>query len=412
LHFVILKEVQMQGRLNALGRVSVLAIALGLLVACVSAATASAAEVEWRQGAGALASAVEYKSSGTFKLIDSGRSGGAFSLSCTMSGEGKAGPGAAGEVTKFLLNTCNNPATECEAAKGLEFEFLNLPWHTALVIVEGKPRDVISSGGKGAPGLRVYCTVFGKVGTLVEECSGTLKTSATNTTSGVEGSFDGEQLSCKHETVASKGTVEGSLLTQSKSGAALEVTRPENWLQGGKALTGSIATKTSGTVKLTDEASTGGVLSVECKDTGGGSAGTSGSDELTKLSFSSCKLVSDGPCEAAVTPNIVPLHLPWHSELVLSEGLTPRTHDVSLSGGSGLPGLRIECRIGGIFYIADECTASALKTSAKNVSAGVEGVFDGEKLTCTASSKKGTGVLEGTHLIEANTSSALEVEFP
>lgn len=274
----------------------------------------------------------------------------------------------------------------------------------------GKPQDVISSGGKGNPGVRIYCSVLG-VRTLAEECSGTLRTSATNSASGVEGSFDGEQLSCSHFSVASKGTVEGSLLTQSKSGAALEATRPENWLQGGKALTGSIGTKTSsGSIKLTDqEVTSWGVLKVECKESGEGTAGVSGADELTKLSFSACKLVSDGPCEAAVAPAVTPVHLPWHSELVLSEGLTPRTHDVSVSGGKGVPGFVIECRFLGVYQVVDECTASALKTGAKNVSTGVEGTFDGEKLTCSGSGKKQTGALEGTQLTEAITGSALEV---
>ncbi|MGA9877070.1 MAG: hypothetical protein WBQ21_14810 [Solirubrobacteraceae bacterium] len=399
----------MKVRLYSLGRVTVLATAFGLLLACMSAASASAAEVEWRQGGIALSAAVEYNSPGTFKLIDSSRFNGSLSLSCEASIDGKAGPGAGGEVTNLGFSSCNRPATECSEAPAIEIEDLNLPWHSELVIAE-KPHDVISSGGKGSPGLRIYCTVSSVPHVLVDECSGTLRTSAVDSTSGVEESFDGEQLSCKHLSVASKGTVEGTLLGQSNSGPKLEVTQHENWLQGEKALTGSIATKTSGTIKLSN-GETGG-WEVECKDSGEGTAGTSGLDEQTKLSFSSCTFVSKGPCEAGVAPTIVAVDLPWHSELVLSEGLPPQTHDVSFSGGTGSPGFRMGCSVGEIFKTdADECTAPVLKTSAKNVGAGVEGPFDGEKLTCK-STKKATGVLEGTQLIEANTGSALEVPDP
>ncbi|HTC58798.1 MAG TPA: hypothetical protein VK691_01635 [Solirubrobacteraceae bacterium] len=380
---------------------------LGSMLTLVWVANASAAEIEWRQGAGALSSTVESESTGTFKLIDSGRSGGAFSLSCSGALTRKVGPGAAGEVTNLNFSLCNTPASECEAGHSIEYEDLNLPWHSELSIVSGKAQDSISSGGKGNPGLRIYCTVGGIPHKLAEECTGKLRIGATNTTSGVEGSFDGEQLSCIAFGVASKGTVEGSLLTTAKSGAALQVTQHENWFQGGKALTGSIATKQSGTIILTVLK---GTTKVECKDAGEGSAGVSGLDELTKLSFSSCKLLPGAECDSGTTPTVAALNLPWKSELVLAEGLTPRTHDLSLPGASGSPGFMVRCVVGGILITVSECTASALTMGAKNVGTGVEGAFYGEMPTCTR--KFAPSILEGTQLIQATTGSALEVAFP
>ncbi|HTC59156.1 MAG TPA: hypothetical protein VK691_03455 [Solirubrobacteraceae bacterium] len=384
---------------------------LGAVFACVCAAKASAAEIEWRQGGAALTSAVAVKSSGNFILQDRGRSAGTLTLECKYEGAGTAGPGVAGKETSFSFTTCSvtHPAGECEGA--LTQEIQHLPWKTELVVTKGTAYDLISSGGTGAPGIKLTCTHLGSPGWVVDECSGTLKTTVKDKTTGVETEYDveeGEPLKCSWKGTASTsgGLVNGVGLVQANSGAALEVVRSENWERERKALTGSVATKTTGSVKLTDES-----LSVECKDTGEGSAGTGGSDELSKLTLSACTFVSSGSCEAGVAPLITAGHLSWHSELLWSPGAAQRSHDVSVSGGKGAPVLSIECRVSGVMKVVDECTATSVRMSATNVTGGVEGSFDGEKLTCSAT-KAATGKLEGTQLIAATSGSALEVEVP
>jgi len=401
----------MVNRLSALSRNVGLAIVLGSIFACVVAANASAAEIEWRQGGAALTAAVEDKSSGNFVLKDPGRSVGALTLECKYTGAGTAGAGAAGKESSFTFTTCEvtQPTGECEGA--LEQQIQHLPWKTELVVTKGSAYDLISSGGSGAPTIKLTCTHLGVSGWVVDECSGTLKTTVKDKTTGVEAEYDveeGEPWKCSWKGTPSTGgvTVSGAGLIQANSGAALEVVRSENWRQGGKALTGSVATKTTGSVKLTDEG-----LAVECKDTGEGSAGTGGSDELSKLTFSACTYVSHGSCETAVAPQIVAGHLSWHSELLWSPGAAQRSHDVSVSGGKGAPVLSIECRVSGVMKVVDECTATSVRMSATNVTGGVEGSFDGEKMTCSAT-KAATGKLEGTQLIAATSGSALEVEVP
>jgi hypothetical protein len=172
------------------------------------------------------------------------------------------------------------------------------------------------------------------------------------------------------------------------------VTTPE-WKVGGVALTEAAATKWKGSVKLTDEYEAGKSLSVECGDTGEGSAGPVAVDEETQWATSGC-VTKAGSCGQ---PTIEAVRLPWHTELSASAG---SISDLTTKGSTGAPLLRILCS--GI--IRDQCEAT-LSAALKNVTGGVEATFDGAKLKCTLN-KSTTGTLEGAQVIETAKGGKLE----
>lgn len=386
---------------------SVVLAVLGSLLLSVCAAQASASEVEWRQGGGPLTEAVGTKWKGSVTLTDEAAEGVGHpaTLKCEESGEGLAGPGAVDEETKSTwAASCTLTGTRCEAGSE-RVERVNLPWRSELVISEGTPHDLITSA-KGAPGLKIKCDIAG-VEKVLNECTGTLRTSVTGTTGGVSAVFDGKPLKCEHPGSiypTSTGTLEGSQAIEATKGGKLEVIVFSEWRQGGSSLGEAVATKSKGTVKLTDEEATGGPLTLECETAGEGTVGPKTADEESKWTASNCVVVS-GACEKGKSVELVAVHLPWRSELVLSE---EATRDVILSSGKGVPGFQVKCYAGGIFKTADECTATALRTGMTNVTGGVDATFDGEKLKCKLGGT-GAGKLEGTQLIEATKGGKLEV---
>jgi hypothetical protein len=177
------------------------------------------------------------------------------------------------------------------------------------------------------------------------------------------------------------------------------------WGQGGMSLSEAVATKSKGTFKVTAEGEAGAKykIEVECEDSGEGSVDPGVGDEETKWTTSKCAPVSGGKCEAG-RAEVIAMDLPWHSELVFSEGTS---RDVMTSGGKGTPGYTIKCIIGGIFKVASECTGT-IETAMTNVTGGVDATFDGENLGCT-NEKSSMATIEGTQLIEASKGSKLEV---
>jgi hypothetical protein len=399
-------------RTHRLKRASALMVALGLLLlAC--AAQASAAEVEWRQGSATLAEAIATKSSGTMTMTDEGLEGAGhpWTLECSATAsEGLAGPGAADEEAHGIWgDECSrtNPP-RCSVTPLYTLEYLHLPWKSELAVKEGRVQDVIN-GKEGKPGFKIGCSISGTP-TTIAECTGTLEARVTNTVEGVSGTFDGEKLTCENFAYGkSSGVLKGSMLVEAAKGSKLDVARAVGWRQGGTELSKSIATKSKGDVKLTDEST---AVSVECEGTGEGSAGAGSAGEVTKWTASKCTLLAAGSvCEKGKVAEIVATHLPWRSELVRLEGLVESPRDLIASSGKGAPGYEIECTVGGIFKTVDECTATALETAVANASGGVDATFDGEKLKCSVGGA-GTGKLEGTQFIEAASGGTLEVNSP
>ena len=352
---------------------------------------------EWRQGGAELLESVGTKSKGSVKLTDEGDS---LEVECEGAGEGSVGAGSVGEESKWAKSKCTLvKAASCEAGKGAELSAVSLSWHSELVMPEGAVRDSITTGGKGTPGFTIKCTVGGIL-KVVDECTGTLKTSVTNAAGGVDAAFDGEKLKCSVGG-AGAGALEGTELIEAAKGGTLEVTGPA-WRQGGAELLESAGTKSKGSVKLTDE---GDSLEVECEGTGEGSVGAGSVGEESKWAKSKCTLVKAASCEAGKGAELSAVHLSWHSELVMPEGGAVR--EVITTSGKGTPGFSITCTVGGILKVVDECTGT-LKTSVTNAAGGVDAEFDGEKLKCSVGGA-GAGALEGTELIEAAKGGTLEV---
>lgn len=142
-----------------------------------------------------------------------------------------------------------------------------------------------------------------------------------------------------------------------------------------------------------DTKTAGGAASVECKVTGEGTIEAGGKDEVTSASATACKGVK--LCGGTIT--VLPLHLPWHTQLEqVSEEVI---RDKVTSGGSGEPGWSVECTILGI-KVLDECTG-ATTVAAEDVTGGVDMSYDAKsaRTNCTQGGA-GSGVIKGTELDE------------
>jgi hypothetical protein len=178
------------------------------------------------------------------------------------------------------------------------------------------------------------------------------------------------------------------------------------WAQGGTSLSGAIGTKWKGNVKITDESLE---VTVECADSGEGSAGPGAVDKVTTLTVSSCTPVDSPNCKTLESAKA--LDLPWNGDLTV----------VKSGGGVGIrnmiteeskdPGFSFECTTP-IGKVLDTCIASALSTNGEDRTGGVEATFAREiPLNCSEGGK-GKGRLEGIQSIEAVKGSALEVLSP
>jgi hypothetical protein len=174
------------------------------------------------------------------------------------------------------------------------------------------------------------------------------------------------------------------------------------WALSGTILEETIAIKgKSASVKLEDTKEG----AVECKTSGEGKVGAEGKGEITAMTYSECKTIKS--CEAG-TITVKAVHLPWKVQLAFPEETTDRAN-IS-SGGSGAPGLDLECKVFGI-KVNDECTGET-SVNAETVTGGVNTIFDSKSahLTCSLGGV-GTGVVTGTILDENPTGHELQVPF-
>ena len=189
--------------------------------------TGGPAAPEWRQAGTKLSEPVATKWKGMVKLADTKATGGAVAVECEETGEGTAGPGAVGEVTKVTLSKCVlKESGLCKTSEAPTAEVRYLPWHSELdIITGGAVHDVITKIGSKYPGYSFTCenALGGKTTDVCQAESGPLETGMTNTTGGVNATFDGGKLYCS---VGGKeaGTLEGTHLIEAIKGGKLEVT--------------------------------------------------------------------------------------------------------------------------------------------------------------------------------------------
>jgi hypothetical protein len=157
-------------------------------------------------------------------------------------------------------------------------------------------------------------------------------------------------------------------------------------------------------LELEDSKATGGATAITCVGTGTGTVGANGTDSVKTIKATGCKFVAGkrGSCEESAGVTATARNLGWST--VLEEravGSEKEVRDVILSLTTGVnPGYSVECTVGGIFKITDECTGMiSTKVRANRAEGTVEAVFDEtsekETGTCTVGGV-GAGRVSGT----------------
>ncbi len=177
------------------------------------------------------------------------------------------------------------------------------------------------------------------------------------------------------------------------------------WTLGESDVSEITTAKSASSVNTFEDSKTlGGAAKVECKVTTEDKANTSGKGEITAFTASECLSVK--VCTGTVT--VLAVHLPWHTQLEEVEG---KIRALVSSGGSGQPGVLVECTVLGL-TIKDECTGETT-AAAENTSGGTNLVFDAKSahLNCSVGGA-GTGVVTGTESEEVAGGLKLNVGIP
>jgi len=144
---------------------------------------------------------------------------------------------------------------------------------------------------------------------------------------------------------------------------------------------GTSEVTTSGELELEDSKATGGPTAIKCKGRDIGwvvnlksttEPGEDGTSSITKIE---CKFITVGSCEESKGVTAKPKNLPWGSKLV-ERGSEVR--DELVSGTGGEPGWAVECTVGGILKITDEClrAGNTVNVIANRTTGQVENIFD------------------------------------
>ena len=160
--------------------------------------------------------------------------------------------------------------------------------------------------------------------------------------------------------------------------ASAETQLLAEWLVNGIGVTGTTATVGEGEVLLEDMG-TGADFLCSAKFVGilspnGEAAITLIEDLEAKDDSLNCIITAKGPCEEAngALVTVIPVNLPWAVLLVLMEN--GEFLEEIFSSGAGAPGILTECKALGI-KVDDTCTG-ATQAQKKNVTGGVEGIFN------------------------------------
>jgi len=171
-----------------------------------------------------------------------------------------------------------------------------------------------------------------------------------------------------------------------------------------KKLTAAVAVTgaSEGKIKLEDMEATGGASLIECEGNQEGTVGPGVEDEVTKITATSCVIVS-GSCENEATAKAV--NLPWKTELAEEGGVV---YDKIISGTGGEPGWKVECKVLGIFKVQDTCEGTA-KTRSLDIHNGVLVHFEPplqKPAKCSLSGKE-SGLVTGLVKIEGTSATSV-----
>jgi hypothetical protein len=170
-----------------------------------------------------------------------------------------------------------------------------------------------------------------------------------------------------------------------------------------KEIIATVEVTASGTLEQEDSKAPGGPAVIKCSASGTGTTGAGGTGSVVTILLKSCEFVEkkSGDCEESKPVTSEFLNLPWSTKLEERENLSKEkeVRNVLSAGHSGkTPGLAIECTVGGILKITDECTGmfSTTKIRANRAEGSVEGEYEKESEpgNCTVGGEK-SGFLRG-----------------
>jgi hypothetical protein len=171
----------------------------------------------------------------------------------------------------------------------------------------------------------------------------------------------------------------------------------------------TVEVTSSSSLELTDTKATGGSSTIKCSGTDAGWVGGS-VDSISKINTTKCERIT-GLCESGKTVTATPIDLPWSTELKEESGGEIR--DAIHATGKG-PGYKIECTVGGIFKVADECFGSLTTKMKNNHSNGtVEAEFESKsgKIECSLGGKE-AGEVKGVDTTKQQPPGAMAVGPP
>ncbi|MGN6372272.1 MAG: hypothetical protein ACTHM1_04690 [Solirubrobacteraceae bacterium] len=352
-------------------------LAVMAMVGAVGAGAAQAAPEwyaagpEWRQAGSPLSEAAATLSKGKVKVSTTQPN---IAVECEVHGEGKVGPGVAGEETKMTMSSCASVgAGECASPS---MTAVSLPWHSELALIGGSLRET----AKGV-GFKLRCTIE-KI-PFEDVCSGSTTAGISTVSSGVEAALSGKELHC---TVSGKndGTLEGTQLIEAASGGKLEATSTGTFVK----LAGALEVARSGELKIEDKGFNG--MGVTCQFTTTGTIEALGLGKINSFVAQSCSKLTGGCSSLGI---VTAINLPWKTELYEAAGAL---RERILSGGSGTPEWSFTCTILGVNY-QDICRL--------NVSPGLENLLNGNvndvfnetltRTTCTRDTHEGEALWQG-----------------
>jgi hypothetical protein len=161
-----------------------------------------------------------------------------------------------------------------------------------------------------------------------------------------------------------------------------------------------VTSSTPGGLEIENSKTPGGATALKCEGTRLGTAGSEGSGSIRRVTTTHCSFVKAGSCESNKAVTIRALNLPWATKL---EEVGKEVRDSITSSVAGkAPGWAVECTVGGIFKITDECTGNT-STGIHNVrnegkvEADFDKVTEEKPATCSVGGEK-AGFVRGIEL--------------
>ncbi len=385
-------------------RVGLAALAAMLVLSAVASGSAYASP-EWFSKSGGVnrrvSTPLKVNAATNLRVGDSNLLGIEEKVTCKGTMEATLEAAGIGKITRYEVSSCELTAGTCKTPTAVQP--LNLPWKTELYNERGVQMG-LESGGSGTPGFIFECSISGVK--VQDTCNFNTHAIPFNEGGAVKAVFDDSGETSCTKGGANSGSLEGPITFEHPAGteaiSAQEVSAGE-WRQGGKALSETIKTTLKkGKVEIAESLSK---IKVECEDSGEGTASVGGAGTVTAWTASKCTKIEGAACGSTTAPTMEAIHLPWRSGLAFSEGDIQNL--LSEEASKGRPGFKLTCTTLGI-KVTYTCTAKSLSADMKNITAGVESVFDGEALECESVNGSGSGSVTGTQTVEAVAGGKLE----